>query len=172
MGSAWKRTYGASLQQTTQGYILSDIVPLIFDGDNIDEDLKILRAEPATKADVALLNAFLDEISSCENATWQLLKWSGSHDSSPYFNCKAIACFHEAGFNLYRIRPLRSRLQKYRIIYAFDAYDSSIHLLAVTVAVKDAAPPPPLELHYDYSPSHPISVRIRDEYERTAITKL
>lgn len=151
---------------------MGDIVPCIYDGDHLNDDLNILRNNPATKRDVALLTAFLDEVASSEDARWQLLRRSAENFVSPYFNCRAIECFQDDGFNLYRLRPLRSRLQKYRIIYAFDTTDASLHLLAVVVAVKDLNPPPPPELHYDYAKNHHISQRIRDEYLRQEFAEL
>ena len=170
----WRASITPPALQLELGYILRDIVPNIYDGDHLHEDLAILSAEPSTKDDVLLLNAFLDEVSASADATWQLLKWHGTSHVSPYFNCKAITCFQEVGFNIYRIRPLRSRLQKYRVIYAFDNDEecNSIHILAVIIAVKSEDTPPPPELHYDYSKNHRISARVREEYESSGITKL
>lgn len=169
--------HGLALSRPTkkiysQGYILGDIVLSIYDGDFLEEDLQKIANEPTTALDVDLMYAFLDELSSSEDAKWKLLKWSESNDQSPYFNCKAISCFHDDGFNLYRIRPLRSRLNKYRIIYAYDAEFDQIHLLAIVIAVKESFSPPPEDIHYDYSKIHEISKRIRCEYESIGIPKL
>lgn len=151
---------------------MGDIVPTVYDGDDLQAAFDLLAAEPSTKGDVDLLHAFLDEVATSESSTWELLKWDGENHVSPYFNCKAIRCFHADGFNLYRVRPLTIRLKKYRIIYAYDRDENEIHLLYIVIPVKDSTPPPPPELHYDYSAKHIISSRIRSEYERIGIPKL
>lgn len=153
-----------NLPAFSQGYILGDIVPLIFDGDFLQEDLQKLRTNTATAKDVDLLNAFMDEIAESQDVLWKLSKWKEDH-WSPYLNCRAIDCFQNEGYNVYRIRPLKGRLNKYRILYAFNAIANEFHFLAVVV--KLTAPLPvganPGDF-YNYEYNHSISIRIRNEY--------
>ena len=144
----------------------------MFDGDHLDADLDLLRNDPETAGDVDLIDAFLTEVAESEDTKWTLLKWRGETDSRPFLNCKAVRCFIDAKFNIYRLRPLRGRLSPYRVFYAYDAARNEIHLLAV---VKKTPVPPPLitkPFHYAYEPKHAIADRIRDEYEQRGFTKL
>ena len=122
--------------------------------------------------DVDLLNAFLDEIASSESALWKLSKWS-DENARPFFNCKAVSCFQEKGYNVYRVRPLKGSLRKYRILYAYDAPRDEFHLLAVGIKPPDPMPSPPEPWSfYNYEIDHPTSKCILREYDDRGFTKL
>lgn len=149
----------------SQSYILGDIVPVIFNGNFLDDDLEKLRANPVTSTDADLLNAFMDQIAGSEEVLWKLLRWKDDH-GSPHFNCRAIDCFQNDGYNIYRIRPLTRKLSKYRILYAYNTQANEFHFLAVVVKqiasiAVDAEPGD----FYNYEFNHSISIRIRSEYD-------
>jgi len=122
----------------------------IYSGDHIDTDLAYLQANPEYKlGDDGVIWAFLDQIANSENATWKLKEWSAV-SQNPNFNAKAITWMQTAGFNIYRIRPLSQRLQKYRILYAYNARRDEVYLLAIVIK-------PPRSLH----PSNCFSIEIR-----------
>ena len=125
----------------------------IYVGDYFDADLSRL-------SECDLINAFLDELENSPKALDELTKWSTEHNSNPMFNVKAITEFQNKGFNLYRIRPLAKRINKYRIIYAYNGRRDEIYLLA-TVKKEE----------YNYEPDSPISQRIFDEYEELELPK-
>jgi hypothetical protein len=153
-------------------YTLGDIVPLVFDGDHLGADFEGLLADPATAPDHDVLHVFLDELAGSEDALWKLIKWKGENATSPFFNCAAIDCFQTAGYNLYRIRPLHSRLSKYRILYAYDNVNTEFHLLAVVIKRPNTPPKVHDPRHYDYEEDHPISERVRNEYDKLGLKRL
>ena len=73
---------------------------------------------------------------------------------------------------MYRIRPLKGRLSKYRILYAYDSQENEIHLLAVVVKRLVLLPEgtDPRDF-FNYEPNHAISVRIRNEYENSGFAR-
>ena len=140
---------------------MDDIVPPVFNGSHLDSDLAVLLRGGVAANEVDLLNAFMDEVAGSEDACWKLIRRREDHNS-PYFNCRAVEFFQEEGYNVYRIRPLRGRLRKFRILYAYDAARNEVHLLAVVLKLD---PPPakrPPNL-YRYERNHSISQRVRDE---------
>ncbi len=156
-----------------RGYILGDIVPQVFDGDHLGADFEALRSNASTSTDADLLDAFLDEIAGSDQAKWQLLKWITEHDARPalWFNCKAVVCFHDHGYNVSRIQPLAGRLRKYRVLYAYEKRHNELHFLAVVLKKPTAAPPDSDPRHYNYELNHPISKRVRDEYDKREFAK-
>ena len=141
----------------------------VFNGDHLERDLEDLQNFADTANDVDLLNAFLDDVSEREDVLWKLLR--EKHEQQvPHFNCSLVRFFHNEGYNVYRIRPLtKRRLNKYRILYAYNAPANEIHFLAVVV--KRSAPPHinlPSDKFYDYEANHPISIRIRSEYDNSS----
>lgn len=104
---------------------------------------------------------------------WKLCRWSDEHQS-PHFNCKAITWLHDRGYNIYRIRPLRGRLRKYRILYLFDPTRDEFHLLAIVqkVAQSELRSDAPPWMSYNYERDHPITERVIREYDERKFTKL
>jgi hypothetical protein len=153
---------------------LGDIVPEVYDGDHLEADLEALRGDAATAGDVDLLGAFLDEIAGSEEARWQLLKWIAEHDARPglWFNCKAVVCFQQDGYNVSRIQPLLGRLKRYRVLYSFEQRRNELHLLAVVIKRLEHSVDAISPLHYNYEPNHEISRRVRSEYDERGFTKL
>ncbi|WP_175541886.1 hypothetical protein [Polaromonas sp. YR568] len=151
---------------------MGDIVPQMFNGDFLEKDLDKLRANALTADDVDLLNAFLDEVAESVDALWKLTRWAADH-FPPHLNCRAIACFQDDGYNLYRIRPLGPRLSKYRILYAYNNTVEELHFLAVVVKKPEKLPggADPNDF-YNYEPNHPISDRVRHEYDYRRFSKL
>ncbi len=96
-------------------YILRDIVLKVYDGDDVENDLKGLSVRADSGSDADVIDAFLTQLAESEDALWKLTQWSANCDN-PYFNCGAISCFQTAGYNIYRIRPLGRRLSRYRIL--------------------------------------------------------
>lgn len=144
---------------------MGDILPVIFNGNFLEEDLQGLRSDPVTGNDVDLLNAFMDQVAESPEVLWKLAKWKEQH-WSPYLNCSAIDCFQMQGYNVYRLRPLSKRLSKYRILYAYNAPMHEFHFLAVVVKRLEPSPiGSDPDYFYNYEPNHPISVRIRTEYD-------
>lgn len=146
---------------------MGDIVLQIFNGDFLENDLGKLRADPTTANDVDLLNAFMDQVAESQDLLWKLAKWKEDH-WSPHLNCRAIDCFQNDGYNVYRIRPLNRRLSKYRILYAYNSRDNEFHFLALVIKFDTflSANTEP-DSHYNYEPNHPISIRVRDEYDNS-----
>jgi hypothetical protein len=144
----------------------------MFNGDFLEKDLDKLRADPSTADDVDLLDAFLDEVAESVDAIWKLTKWKADH-WPPHLNCCAIACFQNDGYNVYRIRPLTKRLSRYRILYAYDNKDEELHFLAVVVKKPENLPAgvDPIDF-YNYEPNHPISIRVRSEYDNSGFPSL
>lgn len=142
-----------------------------FNGDFLEADLENLRHCASTAGDVDLIDAFLDQVAANEDLLWKISKWENTNQS-PHFNCKAIVCFQNEGYNIYRIRPLGKRLSKYRILYAYDAPYNELHFLAIVLKRQEQTTPnDPLTFFYNYEYEHPISKRIRDEYDNSNFTK-
>ena len=125
----------------------------IYEGDYFEDDLSGLDERD-------LINVFLDELEDSPKVLDELTKWNSEHNSNPMFNVKAIVEFHKKGFNLYRIRPLAKRINKYRIIYAYNGLRDEIYLLAIVKKEE-----------YNYEPNNSISQRIFDEYDELDIPK-
>lgn len=146
-------------------------MPQLYDGDHVETDLAVIRADPSYGGDADLLAAFLDELGRSEDALWKLCRWNDEH-SSPWFNCKAITCFQTAGINMYRIRPLSPKLGRYRILYAYDAEYEDFHILAIVVKkptdMPQGASP---QDYYNYEPDHPVSIRATSEYDSIGIPR-
>jgi len=153
-------------------YTQRDIVLRVYDGDHLEEDFEKLRAVPSTSKEADVIDAFLTQIAESEDALWTLNKWSAEF-SNPHFNCKAINCFQDSGYNIYRIRPLGRRISQFRILYAYDQHNDDYYLLAITIKKPDVLPlGATLNDYYDYEPNHPISQRVRSEYERLGLPRL
>lgn len=143
---------------------MRDIVLPIYNGDHIDDDIKEI-SKSSRSSDIPLLLAFIQQLSGSEDARWRLIRRKDENCSSPYFNCCAIECFQKRGFNLYRLRPVKSRIDIYRIIYAYDSEYDDIYFLAIVIAKKENhTPPPPESLHYDYAQDNSKTKRIEEEY--------
>ena len=149
-------------------YILRDITLSLYDGAHVATDLERIRGTVPQDAD--LLDAFLDEVGGSQDAIWAMSSWNAEHPD-PLFNVRAIGCCHTCGYNVYRIRPLRM-LWRYRIIYAFDARMDEFHVLAIVRKKHHDAPAAIDPDSYGYEPTHPISQRVRDEYDHLRITRL
>lgn len=145
---------------------------LFYDGDHLETDFDVLRANAETSRDVELLDALLTQISESSEAAWSLTQWPGEN-TNPHFNVKGIECLQRRGYNCYRLRPLGRRLKQYRIIYAYDSDDSDFYILAIVRKVPDVLPEGATrEEYYDYQINHPITLRICDEYESFDIRRL
>lgn len=137
----------------------------IFDGDALTDDLDKLD-------DGHLIDAFLTQISESEEAMWELSKWPGEN-ANPFFNVKGIQTLQSQGYNIYRIRPLTSRLKKYRILYAYDAPHDDFYILAIVIKRPPVLPPECLPNEfYNYEPNHPITVRVCDEYSTLNLPRI
>lgn len=147
-------------------------MPELYDGDHVEADLASIRADARHSGDADLLSAFLDQLGGNEDALWKLCRWEAEY-SNPWFNCKAIACFQSAGVNMYRIRPLTPRLQRYRILYAYDSAHEEFHILAIVVKKPTVVPQgvSPQD-YYNYEPDHPVSVRCASEYDTIGIPRM
>lgn len=143
-------------------------MPSLYDGDYVQEDLDRIRA--TCPEDAALLDAFLTQIGESEEAIWALSKRNAEHPD-PLFNVKAIDCFHDRGYNLYRIRPIKL-LDRYRIIYAFDAEYDNFYVLGITRKKNHDAPRTIDSDFYNYEPGHPLSKRVCEEYDDLNIPRL
>lgn len=139
--------------------------PALTDGKHIQSDLEVISARDGSTATADKIDAFLDQLDESEDAVWKL-----THDRDeqlypdPIFNCRLVQSFREAGYFVYRLRPLRA-LRQFRILYAYDGAKEEIILLAIV-----RKRPPEQEFvgddsYYEYEPDHPVSVRIREEYD-------
>lgn len=140
----------------------------LYDGAYLEDDLDLIAEDSPEDAD--LLEAFLDQIDESQEALWALTRRRSEHPD-PLFNERAIECFHDNGYNVYRIRPLRL-LHQYRIIYAFDAPNDAFYVLAISRKKLHDAPRAIDPKRYNYEPDHPLSHRIRDEYDELGIPRL
>lgn len=131
-----------------------------YDGDYLEKDFEALDVLNGDARDTDLLRAFLDLLDDSQDLLWKLTKWGDANHEHPMFNCKAIGCFHEKGYFVYRIRPFFGKLGRYRILYVYDGQDEAIHYLSV-VKKKDEV----TGEGYNYEAEHPISRRIFDEYD-------
>lgn len=146
-------------------------MPALYDGEFIRQDLDQLRAIEGCAQDAVRLDAFLEQVGASEEAVWSLRQWHGEHPD-PLFSMRAITWMQNAGFNLYRIRPLKG-LGQYRILYAYDVeYDDSYALAVVRKRPIDLSPGAGQWDYYNYERDHPISTRVLDEYERLDLPKL
>ena len=154
---------------------MEHIIFTSYDGDHLESDLSFIRENSNNASgvnDADLLDAFLTQISENEELCWKLVKWESENNTPPFFNCKAINCFQEKGYNVYRLRPTTSLLKKYRIIYALNAQDNEIHYLAIAVKRPDRITNATDPYYYDYEPDHPISKRIFNEYDASGLPKI
>lgn len=140
----------------------------LYDGVHVGADLEQIR--DTVPQDAELLDAFLNEVADSQEAIWSLSSWSAEHPD-PLFNVRAIGCCHADGYNVYRIRPLKL-LWRYRVIYAFDASMDEFHVLAIVRKKHHDAPAAIDPDCYGYEPLHPISKRVRDEYDHLRIPRL
>ena len=147
-------------------------MPELYDGNYVQADLDNLRASLETSSDADLIDAFLTQLAESEDALWKLVKRSSEFDD-PFFNCKAVNCFLYDGYNICRIRPLGSRLSNYRILYGYDNVHDDFYILAVTIKRPKLLPINATQnLYYDYEPNHPISVRVKSEYDSLKLPRL
>jgi hypothetical protein len=143
----------------------------LFDGDFVDEDLARLKSTGTSQSTLDLLNAFIDEVAGSDDALWKLVRRKES-SWDPYFNCQAIEFFQNDGYNVYRLRPLATRLAEFRVLYALDAPREELHLLAIVRKRSPADNISPQTHLYAYEPSHHISVRVRSEYDSKDFARL
>lgn len=143
----------------------------LYDGDFLEEDLALVtRMSSAEEAD--MINAFLNDVAGCVDAMWTLCRRDANFPH-PAFTCKVVECFLKRGFNISRIRPLRGKLNRYRVIYAYDNSCDEIHLLAIVRKRVDPLPEgADPNTYYDYEARHPITARIEQEYDRLGIPRL
>lgn len=112
-----------------------------------------------------MLEALLNEVAESDDAMWKLCHRHDDHHT-PFFNCRAIECFQDDGYNLYRLRPLTPSLSQFRVIYAYDPRRDDFHLLAAVLKLPAVVlPDTPQWTFYGYEPEHPTSHRIRAEYD-------
>ncbi|CAG2136849.1 hypothetical protein [Cupriavidus plantarum] len=140
----------------------------LYDGAHVAADLERIRSKVPEDAD--LLDAFLNEVAESQHAIWALSRWQAEHPD-PLFSVRAIDCCHADGYNVYRIRPLKL-LWRYRVLYAFDAPMDEFHVLAIVSKKHHDAPAAIDADSYGYEPTHPISQRVRDEYDLLRIPRL
>lgn len=145
--------------------------PELVDGSHLAKDLEAITAREGSTLTADKIDAFLDQMDESEEAIWKL-----THDRdeqrypSPIFNCQLIQCFREAGYFVYRLRPL-SALRDFRILYAYDGSKEEIHLLAVVRKRPEGVEFEGDDTYYGYEPDHPISQRIRTEYDELGLPK-
>lgn len=144
---------------------MSESAPVLHNGTYVLDDLDQLPHGD-------LLDAFLDQVSESDEASWVLTRWPGSHPS-PYFDVKGIEVFQQKGYNVYRIRPLFGKLKNYRILYAYDGRVDKIYLLAAVKRLINKQPGAKInEEFYDYEPNHPVTIRVREEYDQLNLPKI
>jgi len=152
-------------------YTLCDIVPDLYNGDDLLTDLALIRREWGRK-DERLLEAFLDELAGSEDALWDLMRRKMRRETTaPYFNSCAIESMHQAKYNLYRVRPLKA-VTPYRVIYALDTEWDDIYVLAIVRKLPADNREYDSEKHYDYEPNHRISTRVVAEYDRLKLPRI
>jgi hypothetical protein len=146
----------------------------IYIGDHTEADLDFIQSNPLYETnDSDLIRAFWEQLAVSEDAKWSLTKWK-TENSSPHFNVSAIASMQQSGYNLYRLRPLSKRLKKYRIIYAYNGQIDEVYLLAVVVKKPDPEAESPMDggyEYYDYEPTHRITQRVLNEYDKLGLPK-
>lgn len=133
---------------------------------NAQADIDAFKADPARENDAYLLEAFIERIAGLDDLSPILRQWPGEH-VDPSFNTKGFSEQQRAGYNLYRLRPLTRRLWEYRILYAYDSEYEDIYILAVVIKRPEHLPAQSSERDfYNYEHDHPITQRIRNDYER------
>lgn len=146
---------------------------MIFPDDSYDSDLVYLA--PILAPDViSEIKSFVTQIDeTCEHI---LARWKDQNDN-PFFNVRALVNFQNEGYNIYRLRPLGTRLTRYRIIHAYDNEHDDFYLLALTekpLEHPENESSSNIEHNriYNYEPNHYISTRIKDDYDRLHIPKI
>lgn len=145
---------------------------MLCEGDSYQSDLEYLVEHSVHKDIATLIHAFIVQVDESNDAKWCLTQWKGENDN-PFFNVRAINTLQSQGFNIYRVRPLGSRLSRYRILYAYDSEYDDFYLLAVVEK------PPENEVGtvthdrvYNYEHDHAITKRICEEYDATGIPRI
>lgn len=146
---------------------------MIVPDESYDSDLHYLAPILAPNV-VNEIKSFVIQIDeTCEHI---LARWK-DQNNKPFFNVKALDCFQNEGYNIYRLRPLGTRLTRYRIVYAYDNEYDDFYLLAVTEKPLEISENKLLSnlMHnriYNYEPDHHITKRIKDDYDRLHIPKV
>ncbi|WP_225031780.1 hypothetical protein [Paraburkholderia sp. XV] len=145
--------------------------PELVNGAYLRADLEVISAREGSTLTADKIDAFLDQVDESEEAVWKLTRDREEQNyPDPIFNCQLVGCFRDAGYFVYRLRPLRA-LGQFRILYAYDGTKEEIHLLAVVRKRPEGAEFEGDDTYYGYEFDHPISQRIRDEYDRLGLPK-
>ncbi|NOT15454.1 MAG: hypothetical protein HOP21_07750 [Methylotenera sp.] len=145
---------------------------MIFPGEFYLADLEYLKENSSNKNVDMVIQALMVQIAESEDATWCLTQWKNDN-KNPFFNVSAISYLQQQGYNIYRLRPLgSSKLNRYRVIYAFDSEYEDFYLLAVV----EKAPENETEIivHdriYKYEHDHHIIKRVCKEYDAFGIPR-
>ena len=145
--------------------------PELVDGEHLKADLDAITAREGSTRTADMLEAFLDQMDESEEAIWKLTRdYAEQNYPVLIFNCRLVRSFQDAGYFVYRLRPLKA-LGQFRVLYAYDGRTEEIHLLA---AVRKRPEGPEFEgddSYYEYERDHPISVRVRAEYDKLGLPR-
>ncbi|WP_116138891.1 hypothetical protein [Trinickia diaoshuihuensis] len=138
--------------------------------DSSEADLA--RIEARSPDDAYDIWAFLEVMDGSDELIGRLCRWHyrQTHED-PQFDCKAIVSLQQEGFNVYRMYSLEMEWGKryYRILYAYesaaDPDDEVFHVLAVVMKRTSDTPPELSDEAYNYELDHPVTLRIRDDYQ-------
>lgn len=137
---------------------------------NSEADLALIEARSPEDADD--IWAFLEVIDGSDDLMGRLCSWHyrQTHED-PQFDCKAVVSLQREGFNVYRMYSLVMEWGRrhYRILYAYESAvnpdDEVFHILAVVLKRTSDTPPELRDEAYNYELNHPVTLRIRDDYE-------
>lgn len=147
------------------------MAPALINGAHLQGDLDAINAREGTTLTADKIDAFLDQMDESEEAIWKLTHdYDEQRYPDPIFNCRLIQSFREQGYFVYRLRPLRA-ISEYRILYAYDGGKEEIHLLAIVRKRPEGDEFAGDDSYYEYEPDHPISVRVRAEYDQLRLPK-
>ncbi|MBB2930990.1 hypothetical protein [Paraburkholderia silvatlantica] len=135
-----------------------------------EEDLAHIEARSPDDADD--IWAFLEIVDGSDELKDRLCAWHyrQTHED-PQFDCKAVVSLQGEGYNIYRMYSLEMEWGRkhYRILYAYEAAtepdEDMFHILAVVMKRIDDTPQELRVEAYDYEPDHPITDRVRRDYE-------
>ena len=142
--------------------------------DNSEADLALIESRSPDDADD--IWAFLEVMDGSDDLMGRLCSWHyrQTHEN-PQFDCKAVVSLQQEGFNVYRMYSLEMEWGKrhYRILYAYQPAahlaDEVFHILAVVLKRANDTPPELRDEAYDYEFDHPITARVRDDYQRLGL---
>jgi len=138
--------------------------------DNAQADLALIEARSQGDADD--IWAFLEVMDGSDDLMGHLCNWHYRQThQNPQFDCKAVVSLQRSGFNVYRMYSLEMEWGKrhYRILYPYESApvpdDEVFHILAVVLKRTKDTLPELRDRAYDYELDHPITRRVRDDYE-------